>query len=174
MILSSLPYKNMLLFQLLPDMIHHFDKINCHMVKLEEKKPTTLKSSWITNHSSHLETQICTNMPLPPIKWKSIFQTVSFHNLPFLKFWLGELKASLNSVYMLVLLKPWELFIICLVNNIPSQYVPFQFPSQVHVALPFTSTLHVPLFSQGLLTHGETERKEINVWTKGYIVKLRR
>jgi hypothetical protein len=23
-----------------------------------------------------------------------------------------------------------------------------------------------------LLTHGETERKEINVWTKGYIVKL--
>jgi len=75
---------------------------------------------------------------------------------------------------MLVLLKPWELFIICLVNNIPSQYVPFQFPSQVHVALPFTSTLHVPLFSQGLLTHGETERKEINVWTKGYIVKLRR
>ena len=45
MILSSLPYKNMLLFQLLPDMIHHFDKINCHMVKLEEKKQTTLKSS---------------------------------------------------------------------------------------------------------------------------------
>jgi hypothetical protein len=45
MILSSLPYKNMLLFQLLLDMIHHFDKINCHMVKLEEKKPTTLKSS---------------------------------------------------------------------------------------------------------------------------------
>ena len=75
---------------------------------------------------------------------------------------------------MLVLLKPWELFIISLVNNIPSQYVPFQFPSQVHVALPFTSTLHVPLFSQGLLTHGETERKEINVWTKGYIVKLRK
>jgi hypothetical protein len=75
---------------------------------------------------------------------------------------------------MLVLLKPWELFIICLVNNIPWQYVPFQFPSQVHVALPFTSTLHVPLFSQGLLTHGETERKEINVWTKGYIVKLQR
>jgi hypothetical protein len=24
------------------------------------KKPTTLKSSWITNHSSHLEIQICT------------------------------------------------------------------------------------------------------------------
>jgi hypothetical protein len=61
---------------------------------------------------------------------------------------------------MLVLLKPWELFIICLVNNIPSQYVPFQFPSQVHVALPFTSTLHVPLFSQGLLTHGETGKRK--------------
>ena len=61
---------------------------------------------------------------------------------------------------MLVLLKPWELFIICLVNNIPSQYVPFQFPSQVHVALPLTSTLHVPLFSQGLLSHGETENKK--------------
>lgn len=44
-------------------------------------------------------------------------------------------------------------------NNIPSQYVPFQFPSQVHVALPFTSTLHVPLFSQGLLSHGETRNK---------------
>jgi hypothetical protein len=33
------------------------------------------------------------------------------------------------------------------------------FPSQVHVALPFTSTLHVPLFSQGLLSHGETRNK---------------
>jgi hypothetical protein len=29
----------------------------------------------------------------------------------------------------------------------------------VHVALPFTSTLHVPLFSQGLLSHGETRNK---------------
>jgi hypothetical protein len=26
-------------------------------------------------------------------------------------------------------------------------------------ALPFTSTLHVPLFSQGLLSHGETRNK---------------
>jgi len=35
--LSSLPYKNMRLLQLLLDMIHHLDKINCHMVKLENK-----------------------------------------------------------------------------------------------------------------------------------------
>jgi hypothetical protein len=44
-------------------------------------------------------------------------------------------------------------------TTLPWQYVPFQFPSQVHVALPFTSTLHVPLFSQGLLSHGETRNK---------------
>jgi hypothetical protein len=37
MTLSSLPYKNMPLLQFLLDMIHHFDKINCHMVKLEKK-----------------------------------------------------------------------------------------------------------------------------------------
>ena len=49
--------------------------------------------------------------------------------------------------------------VISLYINIPVQYVPFQFPSQVHVALPFTSTLHVPLFSQGLLAHGETTNK---------------
>jgi hypothetical protein len=40
--------------------------------------------------------------------------------------------------------------------------MPLQFPSQVHVALPFTSTLHVPLFSQGLLSHGETRNKNGN------------
>jgi hypothetical protein len=33
--------------------------------------------------------------------------------------------------------------------------------SQVHVALPFTSILHVPLFSHGLLAHGETENKKL-------------
>ena len=38
MILSSLPYKNMLLLQLLLYMILHFDKLNCHMVKLEKKR----------------------------------------------------------------------------------------------------------------------------------------
>ena len=38
MTLSSLPYKNMLPLQLLLYMILHFDKLNCHMVKLEKKR----------------------------------------------------------------------------------------------------------------------------------------
>jgi hypothetical protein len=38
MILSSLPYKNMLPLQLLLDMILHFDKLDCHMVKLEKRQ----------------------------------------------------------------------------------------------------------------------------------------
>jgi len=36
--LSNLPYKNMLPLQPLLDMIHHLDKINCHMVKLKCEK----------------------------------------------------------------------------------------------------------------------------------------
>jgi hypothetical protein len=49
MILSSLPYKNMLLLQLLLDMIHHFDKLDCHMVKLEkrqQKNSTTIDNAY--------------------------------------------------------------------------------------------------------------------------------
>ena len=47
--LSSLPYKNMLLLQLLLDMILHFDKLDCHMVKLEkrqQKNSTTIDNAY--------------------------------------------------------------------------------------------------------------------------------
>ena len=68
---------------------------------------------------------------------------------------------------------PYKTF-ISLYINIPWQYVPFQFPSQVHVALPFTSTLHVPLFSQGLLVHGETTNKnwEMLLFNQNYNLKI--
>ena len=114
MILNSLPYKNMLLLQLLLYMFLHFDKLDCHMVKLE-KNSTTIDNAYTLSNFQKKRSLIFFICPFTILLyWKSnqiLHSKVNgLYLFSPLTIWMYTSSLQHYIVAIFFLLGPWDAY----------------------------------------------------------------